>query len=203
MTHDLKVWQQVADMLSGRKRWDTPGDLARKITPGTRQTPALDLIDAELVRLADTPDGRLIISLPPQEGKALALDTPIATPDGWKMMGDLRVGDRVFGGDGKPCTVTWVSPVWKDRPCYRVVTGDGDAIIADAAHEWVARLDRRCKPRTVATALLAKSRSKKAQIKAHGIITEESELELDPYVLGVWLGDGNSSGPVITMHQDD
>ena len=201
--HDLRVWQQVADMLSGRKRWDTPGDLAREITPGTRQTPALDLIDAELVRLADTPDGRLIISLPPQEGKALALDTPIPTPDGWRMMGDLQPGDRVFGGDGQACTVTWVSPVWEDRPCYKVTTGDGDTIIADAAHEWVARLDRRCKPRTVETSLLAKARSKNAQIEAHGIITDVAELPLDPYVLGVWLGDSNSSGPIITMHADD
>lgn len=51
-------------------RWATPGDLARHLDPKTRQTPALDLIDAELVRAANTPDGRLIISMPPQEGKS-------------------------------------------------------------------------------------------------------------------------------------
>lgn len=63
------------------RRWDTPGDLALTIQPprwnprtrrtdGTIQTPALDLIDAELVRLLDEPDGRVIISIPPQEGKS-------------------------------------------------------------------------------------------------------------------------------------
>ena len=103
----------------------TPGQIAQRIDPRTVQTPALDLIDAELTRLLDTPDGRLIISMPPQEGKALALDTPIATPSGWTTMGDLRVGDRVFGGDGTPCRVTWVSPIWRDRECYAVTTGDG------------------------------------------------------------------------------
>lgn len=51
-------------------RWPTPGQLAQALDPRTRQTPALDLIDAELVRLLDTPDGRLIISMPPQEGKS-------------------------------------------------------------------------------------------------------------------------------------
>lgn len=52
-------------------RWATPGELALEITPTlTVQTPALDLIDAALVELADTPDGRLIISMPPQEGKS-------------------------------------------------------------------------------------------------------------------------------------
>ncbi|MFI7630258.1 phage terminase large subunit [Microbispora rosea] len=53
-----------------RRRWATPGQLASALDPKTVQTPALDLIDAELVRLADTPDGRLIISMSPQEGKS-------------------------------------------------------------------------------------------------------------------------------------
>lgn len=52
------------------RRWNTPGDLARALDPKTKQTPALDLIDTELVRLADTADGRLILSMPPQEGKS-------------------------------------------------------------------------------------------------------------------------------------
>src|SRR5215203_5249852 len=30
------------------------------------------------------------------EGRALAIDTPIPTPLGWRTMGDLRVGDHVF-----------------------------------------------------------------------------------------------------------
>jgi predicted phage terminase large subunit-like protein len=53
-----------------RPRWATPGELAQRLDPKTRQTTALELIDAELVRLLDTPDGRLIISCPPQEGKS-------------------------------------------------------------------------------------------------------------------------------------
>jgi predicted phage terminase large subunit-like protein len=51
-------------------KWKTPGEMARELDPRTRQTPALDLIDAELVRAANTPDSRLIISMPPQEGKS-------------------------------------------------------------------------------------------------------------------------------------
>lgn len=52
------------------RRWATPGDMARDLDPRTVQTPALDLIDRALVDLLDTPDGRLIISMPPQEGKS-------------------------------------------------------------------------------------------------------------------------------------
>lgn len=44
--------------------------LAKLLDPKTIQTPALDLIDAGLEELMDTPDGRLIITLGPQEGKS-------------------------------------------------------------------------------------------------------------------------------------
>nr|BFE31381.1 phage terminase large subunit [Actinomadura rugatobispora] len=52
------------------RRWQTPGELAQTLDPRTVQTPALDLIDDELVRLHGTPDGRLLISMSPQEGKS-------------------------------------------------------------------------------------------------------------------------------------
>lgn len=51
-------------------RWATPGEMARELDPRTIQTPALDLIDEALVRTFNTPDSRLIISMPPQEGKS-------------------------------------------------------------------------------------------------------------------------------------
>lgn len=50
--------------------WRTPGTLAKRLNPATVQTPALDLVDAALQQLVDTPDGRLIIEMPPQEGKS-------------------------------------------------------------------------------------------------------------------------------------
>ena len=73
------AFAQLADRFRPpQRRWATPGDLAAHLEPRTRQTPALDLIDAALVRLLDTPDGRLIISMPPQEGKStrVAKDFP-------------------------------------------------------------------------------------------------------------------------------
>ena len=49
--------------------WETPGELARAIDPTTVQTPALDLIDEALVWAYTTRGARLVISMPPQEGK--------------------------------------------------------------------------------------------------------------------------------------
>ncbi|MDN5687119.1 MAG: phage terminase large subunit [Brachybacterium sp.] len=51
-------------------RWDAPGSMAVALDAKTRQTPALRLIDDALVDLLAEPDGRLIISMPPQEGKS-------------------------------------------------------------------------------------------------------------------------------------
>ena len=50
--------------------WPTPGKMAEYLDPRTVQTPALKLIDEKLVKAFTTPDYRLIISMPPQEGKS-------------------------------------------------------------------------------------------------------------------------------------
>ena len=61
-----------ADPDEGRNRWSTPGELAKAINPAWVQTPALGEIDRQLVWLYSTPGARLLISLPPQEGKTSA-----------------------------------------------------------------------------------------------------------------------------------
>ena len=76
-----------------------------------------------------------------QVGKALALDTPIPTPDGWKEMGDLQAGDTVFDETGSPCRVTFTTGVMVERPCFRVVFSDGSSVITDADHFWFVHSD--------------------------------------------------------------
>ena len=51
-------------------KWATPGAMAVALDHKTVQTPALRMIDDALVNLLDEPDGRLIISMPPQEGRS-------------------------------------------------------------------------------------------------------------------------------------
>lgn len=65
---------RLADKLEGSqgsgRLWETPGDMAQYLDARTVQTPALRLIDEKLVKAFTTPDYRLIISMPPQEGKS-------------------------------------------------------------------------------------------------------------------------------------
>jgi replicative DNA helicase len=82
------------------------------------------------------PNALVVVGARPAMGKALALDTPIPTPAGWTTMGELSVGDQVFDERGLPCRVTYLSPIRRDRPCYRVRFDDGTEIVADADHQW-------------------------------------------------------------------
>lgn len=58
------------DAVKATRQWATPGELAKDLDPTTRQTPALDLIDAALARVDAGETDRLIITMPPQEGKS-------------------------------------------------------------------------------------------------------------------------------------
>ncbi|MFI9529778.1 replicative DNA helicase [Micromonospora rosaria] len=83
------------------------------------------------------PGQLIIVAGRPGLGKALALDTPLPTPDGWTTMGEVAVGDRLLAADGTPTTVTHAFAVRHGRPCYEVEFSDGSIVVADAEHLWV------------------------------------------------------------------
>ncbi len=87
------------------------------------------------------PGQMIVLAARPAVGKALALDTPLATPTGWTTMGDVRVGDELLGADGHPTRVVAATEVMKGRPCYEVEFADGAVLVADAQHEWLTEAD--------------------------------------------------------------
>lgn len=78
-----------------------------------------------------------LIAAAPGGGKALSIDTPILTTCGWKKMGDVAVGDEVYGSDGKPTKVIATTGIMHNRQVYRIRFDDGEEVVADADHEWV------------------------------------------------------------------
>lgn len=82
------------------------------------------------------PGQMIIVAARPGVGKALALDTPLPTPNGWTRMGDVAVGDELLGADGAPTRVVAATEVMLGRPCYEVEFCDGTRIVADGAHQW-------------------------------------------------------------------
>ena len=70
-------------------------------------------------------------------GKALSIYGIIPTPNGYKQMGDLLVGDEVFGMDGCVYRITATSEIMYDHRVFDVVFDDGVVIRADAEHKWL------------------------------------------------------------------
>ena len=63
---------------------------------------------------------KVVVMSSSQIGKALKLSTPIATPDGWKTIEALKIGDKVFDENGYLCNVIACTEVMKSRPCYEI-----------------------------------------------------------------------------------
>ena len=159
----------------------------------------------EVVTLPDDVAGRL-------EGKALAIDTPIPSPRGWRMMGDLRVGDEVFDENGRPTSVVAVTGTMMNRPCAEVVFSDGQVIVADLAHRWLTttKSERRHRhPGSIRTTREIADSIRFGEEWNHHVRLAgpaqypQQPLPVDPYVLGIWLGDGTSSKAEITVGHGD
>lgn len=67
------MFELVARAFENQKpKWATPGDMAVALDPATRQTALMDLFDEALVWAFNTPDARLLITCPPQQGSLSA-----------------------------------------------------------------------------------------------------------------------------------
>jgi hypothetical protein len=137
--------------------------------------------------------------------QAQPLDELVLTPAGWRTMKELAVGDEVIGADGRATAVTAVH----DRgvkPVYEVAFTDGATTRCTGDHLWLTATPTQRKFGSVGTVrtlddivrLGLRSASGRASLRfvpTVGAVEHRSEpLPLDPYVLGVLLGDGNFSG---------
>jgi replicative DNA helicase len=165
----------------------------------------------------------VVIAARPAIGKALALDTPLPTPTGWTTMGEVAVGDRLLGADGRPVTVVAATDVMAGRPCYEVEFSDGEVIVADAEHQWLTltrsarRYDAQLRgcgeefagpvsPTVVTTKEIAATlRCRAVDLRPNHSVSvagplqlPEGRLPVPPYALGIWLGDGHAASARFT-----
>jgi deoxycytidine triphosphate deaminase len=156
---------------------------------------------AESVELPDDVVARI-------EGKALALDTPVPTPDGWTTMGGLEVGSEVFDAWGMPTTVVAATEVMLGRECREVAFSDGTTIVADVDHLWESwtkrsRAKRRA-PEILTTTEIERTLMAGAREYNHHVAQCDpvrypaKELPVEPYVFGAWIGDGTSAQANLT-----
>ena len=187
--------------------------------PGAYVGPWLNSMAPYLVDVQDVLSSTMFTGMvfvgPAQCGKLLDLDTPIPTPTGWARFGDLAVGDIIFGIDGKPTTVTVLNPVKTDTDAFAIVFDDGETVYADATHDWCVndmwsedprRLEKRTTAWLFERYVVPTKTGRRFRFSiptTDPLELPEIDLPIDPYTLGVWLGDGTTKTGSLTLGNQD
>ena len=190
---------------AGERLGFLPGTLYEKIDPYLRPLyDALhDMLDPDSIPRLITAGTIEIAPLAYMRGRAHPIATPVLTPDGFRPIGDLTVGDLVIGSNGEPTPVIGVYPQG-EKDIYRVTAQDGASTLASGDHLWaVATRDdrRRGKPLRVLTTRemignLRASHYHRYELPLHSapVRFPYREVPMDPYALGLLLGDGCLTG---------
>ena len=158
---------------------------------------------------------------------SLVSDTPVPTTEGWTTLGNIVRGDSVFDEEGRVCHVIAVSGE-SVEPVFEVLFSDGSSITAGKGHPWMilTPIDyspgclniRRpgpwnagCWP--MATHELDEYLNRPTEGRrtgssnyipvAGGLLLPDRELPIDPWILGLWLGDGDSDSATIYSGPED
>lgn len=152
----------------------------------------------------DSSINRILWSGATGTGKALQNQMLIPTPKGHVFVKDIKIGDYLWGTDGKPTRVLGVYPQGK-QTTYRIIFDDNSETICSGNHIWRINANRRfkLKERDITTEEMLNSgisEIKKGETKPRykykikvpkSVQYPHKQLPIDPYVLGFMLGDGH------------
>jgi phosphate starvation-inducible protein PhoH and related proteins len=190
---------------AGERLGFLPGTLYEKIDPYLRPLyDALhDMIDPDSIPRLMAAGTIEVAPLAYMRGRAQPVFTKVLTPDGFRPIGDLRVGDLVVGSDGRPTPVLGVYPQG-EKDIYRVTAQDGSWTLCCGEHLWTVRTAadrRRDKPwrvletkEMIGNLRAAHARRYELPLLSGPVCHPEREVPMDPYALGLLLGDGCLTG---------
>jgi phosphate starvation-inducible PhoH-like protein len=190
---------------AGERLGFLPGTLYEKIDPYLRPLyDALhDMIDPDSIPKLTASGTIEIAPLAYMRGRAQCVDTPVLSPDGFRPIGSLTVGDLVIGSSGEPTPVIGVYPQG-EKDIYRVTAQDGASTVCSGDHLWAVttRDDRRRgKPFRVLETRemignLRANHYHRYELPMHSapVCFPYQQVPVDPYALGLLLGDGCLTG---------
>ena len=186
---------------AGERLGFLPGTLYEKIDPYLRPLyDALhDMMDPELIPKLMSAGVIEVAPLAFMRGRAQPLFTKVLTPNGFQAIGDLKIGDSVIGSDGRPTEVLGIHPQGF-KEIYRVHTQDGSSTLASGDHLWAVYTPddkRRGKPARVlqtkemiGNLRTAHRHRYELPLLSAPVDFASQPVPLDPYALGLLLGDG-------------
>lgn len=186
---------------AGERLGFLPGDVLAKVDPYMRPLfdALYDTMDPEKLNAFMERGTIEVAPLAFMRGRAQPLSTSVLTPDGFRPIGSLCVGDLVTGSDGLPTPVLGVFPQGRKK-VFRVQAQDGSSTLCCGEHLWrvfTPEDRRRGKPgRVLETRELATQVRRAHQHRYElPLLSAPAEFEpqdvpLDPYALGLLLGDG-------------
>ena len=185
---------------AGERLGFLPGDIAAQVDPYLRPLfdALYDMLEPEKVNQHLE---RGVIEVAPlafMRGRAQPLDRTVLTPSGFRPIGSLRVGDLVIGSDGLPTPVLGVYPQGR-REVFRLRAQDGSSTLCCAEHLWFVTTpddkkhgkDGRVLQTWEMIGNLRRHHQRRFELPlAEPVELERQHVPLDPYALGLLLGDG-------------
>lgn len=150
-------------------------------------------------------------------GKCLPLNSDIMTLTGYKKMKDIQLGDSLIDGLGKECKVIGIYPQGI-QPVYKVTFSDRTSTLCSLDHIWrvgwysnkqaTVKWDDLTLKEIMKRGLKKKNNTSgwKFRIPIPKINCWNNSVPIDPYLLGVLLGDGDlgsSSNIKVSLYEKD
>lgn len=136
------------------------------------------------------------------------LDAKVLTPNGFAEMGQIKIGDEVIGQNGRPTRVVGTLDNLGKREVFRVIFKDGTETRCTADHLWTVRTANdkakgygwRTFPlkHLLSLGLMVKGSTQERQnarwfvptVDAVEYTPSPDKLPIDPWILGILLGNG-------------
>jgi len=161
------------------------------------------------------PGGGGILEVPCGRGKCTGLNTPIMMYDGTiKMVQDIKVGDVIMGDDSTPRNVLTLARGREQM--YKVIPNKGDSYTVNESHilslKYSSTVNKNTPKGTIRDiSVLDYLNLPKSYHGKGGVLVgyrvpitfPTKEVDIDPYILGYWLGDGDSNCASITTEENE
>lgn len=139
-------------------------------------------------------------------GKRVSLCTPVLTDRGWIRAGEVTMSDRLVALDGSYASVEGIFPC-RDRELFKVEFHDGATVLADAEHRWLV-LNGKTGYREGGWKVRTTDQIRRASVPysvpfLQGPIPGEEWDGVDPYMVGLMLGDGTMRSARVTLYSAD